>query len=73
MGKSRASTEGDSEGKVISALRASGSDSASVDDLVGSSQLDSREEAQTVLRKLVNQGKVSQTPDWEYKLATRLR
>jgi hypothetical protein len=72
MSNAQTSVDAD-ESEVIEALKARGSDSASVDYLVTHSEINSREQAQVALRKLVNQGKVSQTPDWEYKLATRLR
>lgn len=73
MVESRAQFEDGFEEEVMCILADRKGASASVDELADAPQIDSREEAQVALRRLVNEGKVSQTPDWEYKLATRLR
>ena len=60
------------QGEVVSHMRTRGA-KQSIEDLVEQTEVQNREEAKTVLRGLVNDGKVSTTPDWEYKLASRLR
>lgn len=46
---------------------------ASMEDIIQVTDIDDRDEAKDVLRRLINDGKLSTTPDWEYKLASRLR
>ena len=47
--------------------------SASLDSIIEGTGIEDRETAKTVMRALINDGKVSTTPEWEYKLASRLR
>jgi hypothetical protein len=46
---------------------------ASMEEIIQVTDIDDRDEAKDVLRRLINDGKLSTTPDWEYKLASRLR
>lgn len=46
---------------------------ASIEDIIQATEIDDRDEAKDVLRRLINDGKLSTTPDWKYKLASRLR
>lgn len=46
---------------------------ASLDSIIEWTDIEDRETAKTVMRALINNGKVSTTPEWEYKLASRLR
>lgn len=46
---------------------------ASLDTIVRETDIEDRAEAKVVMRGLINDGKVSTTPDWDYKLASRFR
>lgn len=46
---------------------------ASLDLIIEGTDIQDRETAKTVMRGLINDGKVSTTPDWKFKLASRLR
>ncbi len=41
--------------------------------IIERTDIQDRKTAKTVMRALINDGKVSTTPEWEYKLASRLR
>lgn len=60
------------ERNVIMKMR-SDDEPASLGELVEETSIQDREEAKNVMRRLINDGKVSTTPEWEYKLASRLR
>lgn len=64
--------DGDFEAEVVRAMR-SVEGPASLELLVDETGIPDRETAKTVMRSLINDGKVSTTPDWNFKLATRLR
>lgn len=46
---------------------------ASIEEIIRETAINDRDEAKDVLRRLINDGKLSTTPDWEYKLASRIR
>lgn len=46
---------------------------ASIEEIIQHTAIEDRDEAKDVLRRLINDGKLSTTPDWEYKLASRIR
>jgi hypothetical protein len=46
---------------------------ASMEEIIRETAIDDRDEAKDVLRRLINDGKLSTTPDWKYKLASRIR
>lgn len=46
---------------------------ASMEEIIQETAIADRDEAKDVLRRLINDGKLSTTPDWEYKLASRIR
>ena len=46
---------------------------ASLDEIMDEADITNKKEAKTVMRGLINDGKVSTTPEWDYKLASRLR
>lgn len=46
---------------------------ASMEEIIRGTDIDNRDEAKDVLRRLINDGKISTTPEWEYRLASRLR
>lgn len=41
--------------------------------LIERTNIEDREAAKSVMRSLIDEGKVGTTPNWEYKLASRLR
>jgi len=60
--------------QILNTLREEREHKATANEIVNQADgVNDVEQARHELRSLVDDGKVSQTPDWEYKLASRLK
>lgn len=72
MGISGRELQNDLDEEVVAEMR-SNDEPVSLEWIMARSDIEDTETAKNVMRYLINDGKVSTTPEWNYKLASRLR
>lgn len=64
--------QNDLDEEVVAEMR-SNDEAVSLEWIMAQSDIEDADTAKNVMRYLINDGKVSTTPEWNYKLASRLR